>query len=48
MARENQPIHVTSRQLGHSNIGTTATYLAGISNEEVVSAVVARPAPVLA
>lgn len=45
LAREGQPIHVISSQLGHSNIGTTATYLKGISNTEVISAVIARPAP---
>jgi site-specific recombinase XerD len=45
MAREGMPIHVVSRQLGHSNIGTTDTYLRGIANEEVVEAVAARPRP---
>lgn len=46
LAREGVPIHVISRQLGHSNVGTTATYLAGISNEEVVAAIHQRPTPV--
>lgn len=45
LAREGQPIHVTSRQLGHSNVGTTATYLMGIEPTEVIAAVRARQAP---
>lgn len=39
LSRGGMPIHVVSRQLGHSNLGTTATYLAGIANTEVVEAV---------
>lgn len=45
MARQGLPLHVISKQLGHGNVATTATYLAGISNEECVTAVRARPAP---
>lgn len=45
MAREGHPIIYISRQLGHSNVGTTATYLSGISNDEVVKAVMARRPP---
>lgn len=45
LARERIPVPLISRQLGHGNVGTTATYLASISNEEVVEAVSARPWP---
>jgi integrase len=45
MAREGIQLIYVSRQLGHSNIATTATYLQGIGNEEAVRAVVGRPAP---
>lgn len=46
LAGEGVLLHLVSRQLGHSNLGTTATYLAGIAPVEVVNAVAARPAPV--
>lgn len=46
--REGASVHVISRQLGHSNLAVTAAYLAGISPEEVVQVVAARPSPELA
>lgn len=48
LAREGAPLHLLSRQLGHSHIGTTATYLQGISNSEVVELMAARGGPVVA
>jgi site-specific recombinase XerD len=45
LAREGYPMHVVQRQLGHSSLATTANYLAGISNEECVTAVGSRQAP---
>jgi integrase len=45
LAREGVPIHLISRQLGHSNLGTTATYLAGIAPQEVFDAIHARSIP---
>lgn len=45
LARERVPVPLISRQLGHSNVGTTATYLASISNEEVIEAISARSWP---
>jgi integrase len=45
MARNNMPMHLIQRQLGHSNLGTTATYLQGIAPFEVVLAMTALPAP---
>lgn len=45
LAREGAHLHLLSRQLGHSHLGTTATYLQAISNEEVVSMMAVRQAP---
>lgn len=45
LAREDVPVPLISRQLGHSNVATTATYLAGISPQEVIDVISARPAP---
>lgn len=45
MAREGVGLHIIQRQLGHSSLATTATYMAGISNEEVVHTIASRPAP---
>lgn len=45
LAREGKPMHLIQRQLGHSNLGTTATYLSSIAPFEVVDAMAARPAP---
>ena len=45
LAREGVAMHLIQRQLGHSNLGTTATYLSGIAPFEVVNAMTARPAP---
>lgn len=39
MARRGVPIPVISRQLGHSNVATTSTYLQGISDDEVFDTV---------
>lgn len=47
LAREGVPIPHISKQLGHSNVATTSTYLAGIAPVEVVNVMVARPAPAL-
>jgi integrase len=45
LAREGVPIPHISRQLGHSNVATTSTYLAGIAPVEVVNVMCARSAP---
>jgi integrase len=45
LAREGTPIHLVSRQLGHSNLATTANYLAGISPQEVIDAISVRQWP---
>ena len=36
---------VIQRQLGHSHLSTTGTYLEAINNEEIISTVHARRAP---
>jgi site-specific recombinase XerD len=45
LAREGVGVHVIQRQLGHHNLGTTATYLSGISAHEVVDVIAAREWP---
>lgn len=45
LAREHVPMHLIQRQLGHSNLGTTATYLQGIAPFEVIDVMTARLAP---
>lgn len=45
LASEGVHLHLVSRQLRHTNIATTATYLAGIAPVEVINAVAARVAP---
>src|ERR671930_2538234 len=47
MAREGVPLNVIQRQLGHSNLGVTSTYLQGIDNAEVISAVRSRRPPMI-
>jgi integrase len=48
LVREDTPAHVLQRQLRHSNLGVTSTYLASITQDEVVAAVHQRSAPMLA
>jgi integrase len=48
MAHENVPLIVIQRQLGHSNLGITSIYLQGIDNAEIIDAVHARRAPMIA
>lgn len=45
MAREGVPIPVISKQLRHSNIGTTSTYLSHVDPTMLIDAVVGRPHP---
>ena len=39
LAREGVPINIIQRQLGHTDLGTTSTYLQGIDPSEIVNAV---------
>jgi site-specific recombinase XerD len=47
LAREGVPLNVIQRQLGHSNLGVTSTYLQGIDNAEVINAVHTRRPPMI-
>ncbi len=41
------PLPVIQRQLGHSHLSTTGTYLEGINNKEIISTVHARRAAMM-
>jgi site-specific recombinase XerD len=47
MAREDVPLNVIQRQLGHANLGITSVHLQGIDNSEIIETVRARAAPTL-
>jgi site-specific recombinase XerD len=47
LPHEGIPLPVIQRQLGHSHSSTTGTYLEGINNEEIISTVHARRAPMM-
>ena len=47
LLREGVPLPLIQRQLGHSHLSTTGTYLQGISSEEIISTVHARRAPMM-
>ncbi len=47
LSREGIPLPLIQRQLGHSHLSTTGTYLQGISSEEIISTVHARRAPMM-
>jgi site-specific recombinase XerD len=47
LLHEGIPLPLIQRQLGHSHLSTTGTYLEGINNEEIISTVHARRAPMM-
>ena len=47
LLHEGIPLPLIQRQLGHSHLSTTGTYLRGISSEEIISTVHARRAPMM-
>ncbi len=47
MAGEGVPLNIIQRQLGHTDLGVTSTYLQGIDNAEIINAVHARRAPMM-
>ena len=47
LLREGIPLPLIQRQLGHSHLSRTGTYLQGISSEEIISTVHARRAPMM-
>lgn len=47
LAREGVPINIIQRQLGHTDLGTTSTYLQGIDPSEIVNTVHSRHPPMM-
>ena len=47
LLHEGIPLPLIQRQLGHSHLSTTGTYLQGISSDEIISTVNARRAPMM-
>ena len=47
LLHEGIPLPLIQRQLGHSHLSTTGTYLEGINTEEIISTVHARRAPMM-
>ncbi len=47
LMHEGIPLPLIQRQLGHSHLSTTGTYLQGIDSEEIISTVNARRAPMM-
>ena len=47
LIHEGVPLPLIQRQLGHSHLPTTGTYLEGINTEEIISTVYARRAPMM-
>ena len=45
LAREQIPLVVIQRQLGHAHLGVTSVYLQGIDSSEIIDAVHARRPP---
>lgn len=47
LAREGVAINIIQRQLGHTDLGTTSTYLQGIDPSEIIDAVRLRRQPTI-
>lgn len=47
LLHEGIALPLIQRQLGHSHLSTTGTYLEGIDTEEIISTVHARRAPMM-
>jgi site-specific recombinase XerD len=47
LAREGVPVNIIQRQLGHTDLGTTSTYLQGIDPSEIIDAVCSRRPPTI-
>jgi site-specific recombinase XerD len=47
LLHEGIPLPLIQRQLGHSHLSTTGTYLQGIDTEQIISTVHARGAPMM-
>jgi site-specific recombinase XerD len=47
LAREGVPVNIIQRQLGHSDLGTTSTYLQGIDPSEIIGMIHSRRQPTI-
>jgi site-specific recombinase XerD len=47
LAREGVAVNIIQRQLGHTDLGTTSTYLQGIDPSEIIAAITSRHAPMI-
>jgi integrase len=47
LAREGVAVNIIQRQLGHTDLGTTSTYLQGIDPSEIIDVVRSRRAPTI-
>jgi site-specific recombinase XerD len=47
MAREGVPLNVIQRQLGHTDLGVTSTYLQGIDSAEIINSIHNRRPPMM-
>jgi integrase/recombinase XerD len=47
LAREGVPVNIIQRQLGHTDLGTTSTYLQGIDPSEILNAIYNRRQPTI-
>jgi hypothetical protein len=47
LAREGVAVNIIQRQLGHTDLGTTSTYLQGIDPSEIIDAVRLRRQPTI-
>jgi integrase len=47
LAREGVPVNIIQRQLGHTDLGTTSTYLQGIDPSEILDAIHVRRQPTI-
>ena len=47
LAREGVAVNIIQRQLGHTDLGTTSTYLQGIDPSGVINAVCSRRPPMI-
>jgi len=47
LAREGVPVNIIQRPLGHTDLGTTSTYLRGIDPSEIIDAIHARRQPTI-
>jgi site-specific recombinase XerD len=47
LAREGVAVNIIQRQLGHTDLGTTSTYLQGLDLSEIIDTVRSRQAPMI-